>query len=304
VETQLLPIIGWLGLGIVFLLDAPGTTVAQPPSYEFRVRGSGFGRIASGDILIKRGSSPAFFRLVVSFKPGLLPAGQGLEPGEGSWLDRGMRPNEATRIEGDVAKNLAVQVVQSLGKDPNAYWSFWIYNTNEGYFQMTKPPAPFGDTKVPEVHTIESDPTKEAVIDRINALPLASARQKEILIDNLQRARSVELITVIPFEVGRTKLRKAAVEELVKTFDKPEIRDKLSDPTAIIVLAGYADPGDPADRNLSISRERAETVSNVLKRRANLHNVIQTIGMGGTELLDKNRMDQNRAVEIWVVVPL
>jgi hypothetical protein len=31
---------------------------------------------------------------------------------------------------------------------------------------------------------------------------------------------------------------------------------------------------------------------------------MQTIGMGGTELLDSNRPEQNRAVEVWTVVPL
>ena len=41
----------------------------------------------------------------------------------------------------------------------------------------------------------------------------------------------------------------------------------------------------------------------ILKDRANLLNAMQTIGMGGTELLDSNRPDQNRAVEIWAVVP-
>jgi hypothetical protein len=35
-----------------------------------------------------------------------------------------------------------------------------------------------------------------------------------------------------------------------------------------------------------------------------LLNAVQTIGMGGTELLDSKRPGQNRAVEVWAVVPL
>ena len=42
----------------------------------------------------------------------------------------------------------------------------------------------------------------------------------------------------------------------------------------------------------------------ILKVRAKLLNTMQTIGMGGTELLDSNRPEQNRAVEVWTVVPL
>jgi serine/threonine protein kinase len=40
------------------------------------------------------------------------------------------------------------------------------------------------------------------------------------------------------------------------------------------------------------------------KQRVKLFNAIQTVGMGGTELLGNKRPDQNRAVEVWAVVPL
>ena len=59
----------------------------------------------------------------------------------------------------------------------------------------------------------------------------------------------------------------------------------------------------PADLNLRISQERAENISRILKEQAKLPNAIQTIGMGGTELLDSKRPGENRAVEVWAVVP-
>jgi len=90
----------------------------------------------------------------------------------------------------------------------------------------------------------------------------------------------------------------------VKAFNKPEMRDKLSDPTTILVVAGYADTGGHADLNLRVSRERAENVTRILKEQVKLLNAMQTIGMGGTELLDSKRPGQNRAVEVWAVVPL
>ena len=113
----------------------------------------------------------------------------------------------------------------------------------------------------------------------------------------------MELLTVIPFDIGQTVLHRAAVYKLVQTFASPEMRDKVSDPTIILVVAGYADTGGRTDLNLRISQERAERVARILKVRAKLLNAMQTIGMGGTELLDSRRPDQNRAVEVWAIVP-
>jgi serine/threonine protein kinase len=147
------------------------------------------------------------------------------------------------------------------------------------------------------------DATKEEVLRRINALPGISAEKKANLVEKMHKARSMERLIVIPFESNRIALRRAAADELVKAFSKPEMRDKLSDPTLILVVAGYADTGGRADVNLRISQERAENVTRILKEQAMLFNAMQTIGMGGTELLDSTRPDQNRAVEVWAVVP-
>ena len=114
----------------------------------------------------------------------------------------------------------------------------------------------------------------------------------------------MERLTIIPFDIGQSVLHRAATDEVVKTFDKPEMRKKLSDLTIILVVAGYADTGGRPDLNLRISQERADYVSRILKEQAKLLNAMQTIGMGGTELLDGKRPDQNRAVEVWAVVPL
>jgi serine/threonine protein kinase len=148
------------------------------------------------------------------------------------------------------------------------------------------------------------DATKEGVLKRINALPGVNAEKKANLIEKMYKARSMERLTVIPFDRGQTTLHRAAADELVKEFDRPELRDKLSDPTTILVVAGYADAGGRADLNLRVSQERAENISRILKEHAKLLNATQTIGMGGTELLDSKRPDQNRAVEVWAVVPL
>ena len=163
--------------------------------------------------------------------------------------------------------------------------------------QSTEPsPTPLSQPDV--------DSTKEGVIKRINALPGVNAEKKANLIEKMYKARSMERLTVIPFDRGQTTLHRAAADELVKAFDGPEMRDKLSDPTTILVVAGYADTGGRADLNLRVSLERAENVSRILREQAKLPNATQTIGMGGTELLDSKRPDQNRAVEVWAVAPL
>jgi outer membrane protein OmpA-like peptidoglycan-associated protein len=151
---------------------------------------------------------------------------------------------------------------------------------------------------------LDLDATKEEVVKRINALPGATAEKKANLIEKMHKARSMERLTVVHFDVGQTSLRRAATDPLVKAFDSPAMRDKLSDPTIILVVAGYADAGGNVDLNLRFSKERAEKVSKILKERVGLLNAIQTIGMGGTELLDNKRPDQNRAVEVWAVLPL
>jgi serine/threonine protein kinase len=149
----------------------------------------------------------------------------------------------------------------------------------------------------------EIDVTKEEVIKRINALPGLSTAAKDRLIEKMDRARSMERLTVIPFDFGQTVLPRGATDKLVQTFDSPAMRETLSDPTIVLVVAGYADAGGRPDLNLRISQQRAAHVTKILKERANLMNAMQTIGMGGSELLDSSRPDQNRAVEVWAVVP-
>jgi serine/threonine protein kinase len=149
----------------------------------------------------------------------------------------------------------------------------------------------------------EMDSIRAAVIKRIDALPAATAEKKASLVEKMYKARSIERLAVISFDAGRTALRRAAAQEIMTVFERPEIRDKLNDPTTILVIAGYADLGGREDINLRISQERAENVSKILKEQAKVFNALQTVGMGGTDLLDGTLPDQNRAVEVWAVVP-
>jgi outer membrane protein OmpA-like peptidoglycan-associated protein len=90
---------------------------------------------------------------------------------------------------------------------------------------------------------------------------------------------------------------------MMKRLKSSEVQDKLSDPTVVFVIAGYADAAGDPKKNLQISQQRADNVTKILKDKANLLNVVHSVGMGSTDLLDSKRADQNRAVEIWAVAP-
>jgi outer membrane protein OmpA-like peptidoglycan-associated protein len=154
------------------------------------------------------------------------------------------------------------------------------------------------------LNQLDIDATREEVVKRINALPGVTAAKKANMIEKMHKARSMERLTVIHFDIGQTALHRAAADELVKAFDSSDMRDKLNDPTIVLVVAGYADTGGRADLNLRFSQERAENVSKILKEQVRLLNAMQTVGMGGTDLLGNKRPDQNRAVEVWAVAPL
>jgi outer membrane protein OmpA-like peptidoglycan-associated protein len=147
------------------------------------------------------------------------------------------------------------------------------------------------------------DATREDVLKRINAMPKFTAEEKKRLGEKMQTARSMERLLVARFDTGQTALSRTAADDLMKRFKSPAIEDKVSDPTVVFVVAGYADAAGDPKTNLQISQQRADNVTKVLKEKTNLLNVIHSVGMGSTDLLDGKRPDQNRAVEIWAVAP-
>jgi outer membrane protein OmpA-like peptidoglycan-associated protein len=158
-----------------------------------------------------------------------------------------------------------------------------------------QPPAALSKTDV--------DATREDVLKRINAMPRFTAEEKKRLGEKMETARSMERLLVIRFDTGQTTLSRAATDDLDKHLKSKEIEDKLSDPTIVFVVAGYADASGDPKKNLQISQQRADNVTKTLKDKTNLLNVIHSVGMGSTDLLDGKRPDQNRAVEIWAVAP-
>jgi outer membrane protein OmpA-like peptidoglycan-associated protein len=165
-------------------------------------------------------------------------------------------------------------------------------NTSGGEIQ---PPATLTKSEV--------DATREDVLKRINAMPRFTAEEKKRLSEKMETARSMERLLVVRFDTGQSALSRSAADNLMKRFRSKEVEDKVSDPTVVFVVAGYADAAGDPKSNLQISQLRADNVTRVLKDKTNLLNVIHSLGMGSTALLDGKRPDQNRAVEIWAVAP-
>jgi outer membrane protein OmpA-like peptidoglycan-associated protein len=155
----------------------------------------------------------------------------------------------------------------------------------------------------PTLTKSEVDATREDVLKRINAMPRFTAEEKKRLSEKMETARSMERLLVIRFDTGQAALSRSAADNLMKRFRSKEIEDKVSDPTVVFVVAGYADAAGDPKSNLQISQQRADNVTRLLKDKTNLLNVIHSLGMGSTALLDGKRPDQNRAVEIWAVAP-
>jgi outer membrane protein OmpA-like peptidoglycan-associated protein len=159
------------------------------------------------------------------------------------------------------------------------------------------------DTKPKELSSAELGATKEDIKKRINAIPRMSDSEKTKLIDKLDSAQYMQRVGVVYFPTGSNVLPKPSVDKLVSLFKAPELVQKMSDPTLVFIVAGYADmTGDPRG-NYKLSDERAQAVANVLPDAAGVLNLVRTVPMGGTDLLSGRRPDQNRAVEIWAVIP-
>jgi outer membrane protein OmpA-like peptidoglycan-associated protein len=158
------------------------------------------------------------------------------------------------------------------------------------------------DSNPTKLSDSDIEATRKQVLTRLQAMPGKSQQEKDKLADKVQSARSMERFQVIYFQIGSSMIPKPQVDQLVASFSDPKLKEKMSDPTLVFVVAGYADKsGNPAG-NQALSNARAEYIARLMKE-AGVTNVIHTVAMGGTDVLENTRPDQNRAVEIWSVIP-
>jgi len=130
-----------LGLGAVAAIfySSPASKAAPTPEdYPLVCRGG-------GSLVI--GIAPGEGNIGFSFTRGTKPAGQGLAPGECSWKDRGMYPNEPDRVSQHVAEGSdSLKVGGSLAPEnrwyedlhsADSYWTFMVSNNRLGQLIAT-----------------------------------------------------------------------------------------------------------------------------------------------------------------------
>ena len=262
-------------------------------------------------------------------QPGGPPSPGGLLATPGPAENRGpaMVEGDTTKLPADLARSLVTDAAASPSPaaSPGAGTPPKIVNEPaEGSDANTPPPASpspaaaaasppapapsfaSGEesvvTQPPVLSSQQVDTTRADVLKRINAMPRMSQQEKDRLAQRVESAHGMERLRIVHFDRGKASLSKAAGDELTRSFDSGDAKTKLADPTLVLVVAGYADSGGDANANLRISQDRADGISKLLKK-AGVLNVIHTVAMGSTDLLDSKRPDQNRAVEIWAVTP-
>jgi outer membrane protein OmpA-like peptidoglycan-associated protein len=149
----------------------------------------------------------------------------------------------------------------------------------------------------------ENAEVKKQVLVRIDSMPNLSPTNRSKLYTAVDRARGMYKMAIISFNSGRVTPTPAAVTQLVEGLHSPEVQRLLTDPTAVIIVLGYADPKGDEKKNLQISTERAESLSKALREQGKILNVMHAVGMGGSEMFGKGQRDKNRVVEIWAVLP-
>jgi len=176
--------------------------------------------------------------------------------------------------------------------------------------QTTPPPTaePAGNAKA--VQNIDLDLAKEEnkqvkqeVLQRIDLMPNISETNKDKLYNSVERARSMGKVLVVPFSSGKNTLGPAETQALKSELESPEIMKLRDDPTAVFVILGYADTkGDPK-KNLGISQARADAVLEAMRDKAGISNVMHSVAMGGSTILDSKDLEKNRIAEVWAVLP-
>jgi outer membrane protein OmpA-like peptidoglycan-associated protein len=141
----------------------------------------------------------------------------------------------------------------------------------------------------------------QEVIRRIQQMPTMSQENKEQLLRALSQAKEFRRVAKLSFAVGQSALAPRELATLRAAVETPEVKTQREDPTVLFLVLGYADITGTEDLNLNLSRLRGLTVLRTLTDQLNVHNAIHAVPMGASTLLDANRLERNRTVEVWVV---
>jgi len=153
-----------------------------------------------------------------------------------------------------------------------------------------------------DVSKAENKKVKDEVLTRVDLMPI-SQQKKDQLYNSVERARQMGKVLTVPFGKGLTTLSATDVQAMKTALEKPELARLRDDPTAVFVILGFADPkGDPK-KNLQFSQQRADAVLAAMRDKCGIFNVLHSVAMGGSTLVDAQNLEKNRIVEVWTVLP-
>lgn len=156
-------------------------------------------------------------------------------------------------------------------------------------------PARTDNTKV-------TDEVRTEVLKRIDAMPIARDK-KDKLYASVLRAKEMRRIIVVPFGSGGRNLPPRELAALKTLVNSPEVMNVREDLTAVFVVLGFADTKGDEKANLAISAARAKHVKDFLVDQCGVTNITHDVAMGGSQLVDEQRLEKNRIVEVWTVLP-
>ena len=136
-------------------------TMPMQQTYELRCRGGGLKFNSTAGSTSSSGEQ--MMNMTVDFTAGTQGAGgrgENLKPGQCSWVDRGLRNGEPNQIRLEIVgfgQQQQARHGSPVDRSPTAaenypdaqnlpqylssadrYWSFWVYNTANGYLQSTR----------------------------------------------------------------------------------------------------------------------------------------------------------------------
>jgi len=149
----------------------------------------------------------------------------------------------------------------------------------------------------------EEDLTRKEVLRRIDMLRELTPKEKDFLYSQVERARGFAKLAIVPYGSGQLWPDSFQTNYLLENLSKPEIAKIFEDPTVVLVLVGFSDLKGSDERNLEISRIRSENLVKLMHRRTKITNLMRAVGMGGSDIFDKMKLEKNRVVEIWIVRP-
>jgi outer membrane protein OmpA-like peptidoglycan-associated protein len=148
------------------------------------------------------------------------------------------------------------------------------------------------------------DQVKREILRRIEMQPTATRAQKDRVYQFVEKAKGgMGRLAIISFATANINLPPQDIASVQNQFSQERVRKILEDPTLLLVVLGYADKQGNDQGNIDLSLGRAQTVTQILKDKCGVQNVMYPIPMGGTDMFDQKQFSKNRIVEVWAVAP-